>query len=255
MTITLTTERLKQFALDKRMCNVTDEIISMALELIGSRETIDAQAARIAEQQAVIDQRNGECDRLINELAALREQNEQRKPFGWLRVVSGSSFQIMEGSQRPPDRSGDCVGPWFAVYTQPAPVAVSCEPIDINNDMAIAFCHAISDSAVSADDVEEVKTGLKAAFANVPAAPVAVTDEIEPDDSNTFDYVDGWNACRAEMLRLNSGSEPFVVKLPETFYAVIQQGKVAMLPAKDGHWLNLTSVKEAIRAAGGEIAE
>ena len=30
--------------------------------------------ALIAEQQAVIDQRNGECDRLINELAALRER-------------------------------------------------------------------------------------------------------------------------------------------------------------------------------------
>lgn len=26
-------------------------------------------------------------------------------------------------------------------------------------------------------------------------------DEIEPDDSNTFDYVDGWNACRAAMLQ------------------------------------------------------
>ena len=25
--------------------------------------------------------------------------------------------------------------------------------------------------------------------------------EIEPDDSNTFDYVDGWNACRAAMLK------------------------------------------------------
>ncbi|HCP1523377.1 TPA: hypothetical protein OCX73_003263 [Escherichia coli] len=33
-----------------------------------------------------------------------------------------------------------------------------------------------------------------------PPAPV-VPDEIEPDDSNTFDYVDGWNACRAAMLK------------------------------------------------------
>lgn len=41
---------------------------------------IDAQAERIAEQQAVIDQRNGECDRLINELAALREQKMQPAP-------------------------------------------------------------------------------------------------------------------------------------------------------------------------------
>ncbi|HBE2757390.1 TPA: hypothetical protein KL437_001267 [Escherichia coli] len=37
-----------------------------------------------------------------------------------------------------------------------------------------------------------------------PPAPV-VPDEIEPDDGNTFDYVDGWNACRAAMLH---GAEP-----------------------------------------------
>ncbi|HFE7524688.1 TPA: hypothetical protein ACGAD2_005405 [Salmonella enterica subsp. enterica serovar Newport] len=27
-----------------------------------------------------------------------------------------------------------------------------------------------------------------------------VPDEIEPDSNNTYDYVDGWNACRAAML-------------------------------------------------------
>lgn len=32
-------------------------------------------------------------------------------------------------------------------------------------------------------------------------SPLIVPDEIEPDDSNTFDYVDGWNACRAAMLK------------------------------------------------------
>ncbi|EBA9594026.1 DUF551 domain-containing protein [Salmonella enterica] len=37
-----------------------------------------------------------------------------------------------------------------------------------------------------------------------PPAPV-VPEEIEPDDGNTFDYVDGWNACRAAMLQ---GSQP-----------------------------------------------
>lgn len=37
------------------------------------------------------------------------------------------------------------------------------------------------------------------ALYTAPPAP-AVQDEIEPDDGNTFDYVDGWNACRAEML-------------------------------------------------------
>ncbi len=42
---------------------------------------------------------------------------------------------------------------------------------------------------------------MRAAFANVTVQPVLIVpDEIEPDDSNTFDYVDGWNACRAAML-------------------------------------------------------
>lgn len=43
---------------------------------------------------------------------------------------------------------------------------------------------------------------MRAAFANVTIQPEPVVpDEIEPDDSNTFDYVDGWNACRAAMLQ------------------------------------------------------
>lgn len=46
--------------------------------------------------------------------------------FGYMRVVSGQSFQIMEGPQRPPDRSGNGAGPWFAVYRQPpAPVSLA----------------------------------------------------------------------------------------------------------------------------------
>ncbi|WP_234262282.1 hypothetical protein [Klebsiella aerogenes] len=36
-------------------------------------------------------------------------------------------------------------------------------------------------------------------YRHAQSAPV-VPEEIEPDDSNTFDYVDGWNACRAAML-------------------------------------------------------
>ncbi|EPY2505840.1 DUF551 domain-containing protein [Escherichia coli] len=74
-------------------------------------------------------------------------------------------------------------------------------PVEINDDMAYAFHHALSDSSLGSDEIEEIKTGLRAAFANVTVQPVLIVpDEIEPDDSNTFDYVDGWNACRAAML-------------------------------------------------------
>lgn len=76
----------------------------------------------------------------------------------------------------------------------------------VNDDMAYAFHHALSDSSLGSDEIEEIKTGLRAAFANVTVQPVLIVpDEIEPDDSNTFDYVDGWNACRAAMLH---GAEP-----------------------------------------------
>lgn len=45
----------------------------------------------------------------------------------------------------------------------------------------------------------------------VPVVP----EEIEPDSNNTYDYVDGWNACRAALLQ---GAEPVsqTYELPQT---------------------------------------
>lgn len=40
-------------------------------------------------------------------------------------------------------------------------------PVEINDEMAFAFCRAISDDAVGADEAEDIKTGLRAAFANI----------------------------------------------------------------------------------------
>ncbi|EKD1197665.1 hypothetical protein ONK96_003719 [Salmonella enterica] len=51
-------------------------------------------------------------------------------------------------------------------------------PVEINDDMAYAFHHALSDSSPGADEVEEIKTGLRAAFSNVTAQPAPVV----PDD-------------------------------------------------------------------------
>ncbi|QGY29805.1 hypothetical protein [Pantoea cypripedii] len=45
------------------------------------------------------------------------------------------------------------------------------------------------------------------------------------------------------------------VKLPGRFQPVLNGGKTAMFFATDGHWLNLTEVKEAIKEAGGEVEE
>lgn len=80
-------------------------------------------------------------------------------------------------------------------------------PVEINDDMAYAFHHALSDSSLGADEVEEIKAGLRAAFANVTIQPAPVVpDEMYWQDapvegsSKAAAYATGWNACRAAML-------------------------------------------------------
>ncbi|WP_228303696.1 hypothetical protein [Klebsiella aerogenes] len=50
--------------------------------------------------------------------------------------------------------------------------------------------------------IEAFKSMLSQPAPVANAAPVMplVPDEIEPDHENTYDYVDGWNSCRAAML-------------------------------------------------------
>ena len=50
------------------------------------------------------------------------------------------------------------------------------DSVKINDDMAYAFHHALSDSSLGADEVEEIKNGLRAAFANVAAPQPALKD-------------------------------------------------------------------------------
>jgi len=56
--------------------------------------------------------------------------------------------------------------------------SLEAEAVSVNDDMAYAFHHAISDSSLGSDEVEEIKTGLRAAFANVtaPPAPASVPE-------------------------------------------------------------------------------
>ncbi|ELD7993381.1 hypothetical protein RKS98_005150 [Citrobacter freundii] len=60
--------------------------------------------------------------------------------------------------------------------------AFGAEPVAVNDDMAYAFHHALSDSSLGTDEVEEIKTGLRAAFANVTAPPA-------PDNKQTDELV------------------------------------------------------------------
>lgn len=93
--------------------------------------------------------------------------------FGWMRVVSGCSFQIMEGEQRPADRSGNGAGPWFAVYRQPpAPPVAESHPDKIRMDWLVAQyvevrkplfygSHARFVAQCDSDDHEEHHTTLR----------------------------------------------------------------------------------------------
>ncbi|HGX8823148.1 TPA: hypothetical protein ACJIN1_002023 [Escherichia coli] len=54
------------------------------------------------------------------------------------------------------------------------------KPVAVNDDMAYTFHHALSDSSLGADEVEGIKIGLRAAFANIsaPQPALVVPDEL-----------------------------------------------------------------------------
>lgn len=65
--------------------------------------------------------------------------------------------------------------------------SLEAEPVAVNDDMAYAFHHALSDSSLGSDEIEEIKTGLRAALANV-SYPVTL---------------DGWISCSERMPKKN----------------------------------------------------
>lgn len=86
-----------------------------------------------------------------------------------------------------------------------------------------------------------------------PPAPV-VPEEIEPDSNNTYDYVDGWNACRAAMLQ---GAEPVsqTYELPELIEGMEVSVDVSTCDFDAGHryFGTVTEVSELDTAKNGYI--
>lgn len=82
--------------------------------------------------------------------------------FGYMRVVSGQSFQIMEGTQRPPDRSGNGAGPWFAIYRQPPAPAIKLADL-VPDHLVDAMCNlnlpgvSIGDKAIIGKSIEVLR--------------------------------------------------------------------------------------------------
>ncbi|MEB6749488.1 hypothetical protein MX598_06980 [Escherichia coli] len=92
--------------------------------------------------------------------------------------------------------------------------SLEAEPVAVNDDMAYAFHHALSDSSPGADEVEEIKAGLRAAFANVTTQPAPVVPEFETwfnsqESGRSICSTQirrslqeiSWNACCAAMLQ------------------------------------------------------
>ncbi|EAQ6365471.1 DUF551 domain-containing protein [Salmonella enterica subsp. enterica serovar Oranienburg] len=86
-----------------------------------------------------------------------------------------------------------------------------------------------------------------------PPVPV-VPEEIEPDSNNTYDYVDGWNSCRAALLQ---GAEPVsqTYKLPELIEGMEVSIDVSTCDADAGnrYFGTVTEVSELDTAKNGYI--
>ncbi|EHI7576171.1 hypothetical protein J9T05_004914 [Salmonella enterica] len=69
--------------------------------------------------------------------------------------------------------------------------------------------------------------------ANLSTNSPVIPEEIEPDSNNTYDYVDGWNACRAAMLQANQRdlSQPVDPQVTEYEQIMLQAGWV-MVPVE-----------------------
>ncbi|EIN3018610.1 DUF550 domain-containing protein [Salmonella enterica] len=83
---------------------------------------------------------------------------------------------------------------------------------------------------------------------------LVVPEEIEPDSNNTYDYVDGWNACRAAMLQ---GDEPVseTYTLPELIEGMEVSIDVSTCDADAGnrYFGTVTEVSELDTARNGYI--
>lgn len=62
---------------------------------------------------------------------------------------------------------------------------------------------------------------------------LVVPEEIEPDSNNTYDYVDGWNACRAVMLqsKYRDLSQPVDPQISE-YEKIMQRAGWVMVPVE-----------------------
>lgn len=83
--------------------------------------------------------------------------------------------------------------------------SLEAETVDITDDMAYAFHHALSDSSLGAGEVEDIKAGLRAAFSNVTAPPAPVVRQIMRE---LVPLLDEDQFARIENIALSAGVMP-----------------------------------------------
>lgn len=157
------------------------------------------------------------------EIATLRKENEQLRqainlpvsaePVAWVRRHPDGALtaELLEHAVIEPVRKNS--GAWVPLYT--APVAAQAQPLDIQpieitDSMALAFHNAITDGSVGQEDVDDIKTGLRAVFANIldmrPHAqqPVSGADGLPTErvliDGTAYEIP---SAVAVELLRLH----------------------------------------------------
>nr|WP_323084804.1 hypothetical protein [Klebsiella variicola] len=116
---------------------------------------------------------DGGCDATDRQLEALIRQSlaaMESDPVAWTWQHL-KQWHVTNDEERARDLAWDGVKV-EPLYRRAQPVP-SSEPITVTDDMAYAFHHALTDSMIGADDVEEIKTGLRAVFANLTAPVVS----------------------------------------------------------------------------------
>lgn len=96
------------------------------------------------------------------------------KPEGLLALHSVVGANLEELKQSVPGNSV-----FRPLYTHPATQTAAQQPVEVTDDMALAFHQALTDGALGADELEDIKTGLRAALANVYATTQGLEQAVQ----------------------------------------------------------------------------
>lgn len=189
---------------------------------------------------------------VVRELARAMLASMDAEPAGYHVIKEcgkiGCSVATLEEAEKTRDfwNKKWTIRPYF-YSAAPAPVvpdaistrqAISkmeeCEPCDSINVAYKYGWNACRDAMLNGDTFRENPISSTNNFREISEtstnSPV-IPEEIEPDSNNTYDYVDGWNACRAAMLQANQRdlSQPVDPQVAEYEQIMLQAGWV-MVP-------------------------